>query len=292
MSIETETMVIGLQIGAWTGHRTDKQAAAELTEAKNADHDAARVNKHLVPKQMLAPITAASQALRRHLYTYTLPWRDNGDRLLPRTIYMPFMDRFGELKDAFDGCVRQFIEHDYPQARDRAAFRMGKLFNPDDYPSERSLRRRFYVTLDVQPVALADDFRVDIGKREVAKVKQTLEQATEARIQRATQDIWERLANVLEHFHERLSGDGRFRTSTLDNVKELVALVPGLNFAKDADLAEIAHRIRITIGTADADALRKEDDYKARVLAETSEIMASMRGFMRAFQTQEDEDNE
>ena len=44
-------LIVNLQIRAWSGHKLDKTKTNELLEASNAEHDAARVNKHLVSKE-------------------------------------------------------------------------------------------------------------------------------------------------------------------------------------------------------------------------------------------------
>jgi hypothetical protein len=91
MSITKNAMVLNLQIGIWQGHRLDKEASRKVTEEANANADAARVNKHLVPKDALKAITAASTAVRAHFYSKTLPWKDNGDRLLTRLLFCDFI---------------------------------------------------------------------------------------------------------------------------------------------------------------------------------------------------------
>jgi hypothetical protein len=87
MSITTKAMVLNLQVGLWSGHRLDKEATRKVTEDNNAESDAARVNKHLIPKPAFKDITATATAVRTHFYENTLPWKDNGDRLLTRGMY-------------------------------------------------------------------------------------------------------------------------------------------------------------------------------------------------------------
>lgn len=283
MSLVDETMVVNLQVGAWTGHRADKQASADLTKSKNADSDAARVNKHLVPKEALAPIVAAAQALRRHLYAKTLPWRDNGDRLLTRALYADFLEGHGDLEIAFNKAVKKFIRTDYPKARDIAEFRMGKMFNVSDYPPASSLARRFYVHLDIEPVASAKDFRVQIGENEVERVRSNLERANEERVQRAQQDIWIRLSGLLETVHDRISTGKQFRASTVDNLREFLDIIPGLNFTGDENLADIAQQIKANVASYDPEDLRKNEESREIAATEAGRIIEEMKGFMNAF---------
>ena len=53
MSIAERAMVVNLAIGLWQGYRLDREASRQVTETNGAASDAARVNKHLVPKEVL-----------------------------------------------------------------------------------------------------------------------------------------------------------------------------------------------------------------------------------------------
>ena len=139
MSITTKAMVVNVQIGVWMGHRLDKEATRNLTEKANADDDAARVNKHLIPKAAFKDITSTSNAIRSHFYAKTLPWKDNGDRLLTRAMYLDFMAEHAALADKFDAAVEQFLTRDYISAVEQAGFRMGALFDLSDYPAPTSV---------------------------------------------------------------------------------------------------------------------------------------------------------
>ena len=51
-----------LQIGIWMGYRLDKEVSRKVTEDASAMPDAARVNKHIVPKDSLAGMVSAASA--------------------------------------------------------------------------------------------------------------------------------------------------------------------------------------------------------------------------------------
>ena len=104
MNMYDTGMIVNLTISAWSGHKLDKAKTATVTSEANADSDAARVNKHLVSKDALAGITRASNALRQYFYRATLPWGDNGDRLLSAVGFLDFTQEIpGRASRAFDG---------------------------------------------------------------------------------------------------------------------------------------------------------------------------------------------
>lgn len=287
MSITTKAMVLNLQIGIWQGYRLDKDASRKVVEDANADGDAARVNKHLVPKEALKAINSASNAIRAHFYEKTLPWKDNGDRLITRLVYMSFIEEHERLVGEFVNAVNEFVTVAYPQAREKAAFRMGDLFKPEDYPSAESLRRRFYVNLDIDPVTEAGDFRVSLDKEHANEVRESMERALNERLGRAMHDVWDRLSNVVGHFAKKMGSDDIFRDTTVRNLDELVDLLPGLNVLDDPDLDAIAKEVKAKLHGLDPKDLRKDKALRSQVAKDAQEIIDRMSGFMNAFGLQE-----
>jgi hypothetical protein len=280
MSITTNAMTVNLQIGIWQGYRLDKDASAKVTKDANAEGDAARVNKHLVPKEALKPVVAAAGAVRTHFYAKTLPWKDNGDRLLPRAMYDSFIEEQGRLEAAFNDAVSTFLSEAYPAARDQAEFRMGDLFKHDDYPSPGSLRPRFYVNLDIDAVTEAGDFRVAMEDAEKDRIRQSMEDAMRGRIGRAMQDIWTRLADVVGHFATKMGSDGIFRDTTVSNIEELLDLLPGLNVLDDPDLKAMGDEIKAKLTGIEPKELRKDPEVRTQAAKDAADIMARMKGFM------------
>lgn len=266
-------MTVNLCVGMWSGHRLDRQVTSELTREKGATEDAVRVNKHLISKEMFKDVTSASSAVRLHFYGATLPWRDNGDRLLPRAAFMKFIVEHERLAQEFRDAVDDFADRKYPTAREQAEFRMGEMFNPDDYPSTEEVRHKFYITLDVDQVSQALDFRLEDN-----------EAAMQARITRAMGGLWSSLKERVERYADRLSTpDGIFRDTMVENLRALVKAIPDLNFANDLKLAKIADEIEELIAAYDAEDLRRDQDVRSAVAVDAARIVKQMEGFMRAF---------
>ena len=281
MSISTKAMVLNLQIGIWQGYRLDKEASAKVTKDAGADSDAARVNKHLVPKEALAPVVTASNAVRTHFYAKTLPWKDNGDRLLTRAMYMDFIQEHGELMGKFEEAVDDFLTKDYPKAREQAEFRMGNLFKPDDYPSAAALRQRFYINLDIDAVTEAGDFRVTLDAEHADDVRAQMERSMHERIGRAMKDIYVRLGEVVGHFAKTMADEKKvFRDSAVSNIEKLVDLIPGLNVLDDPDLNALGVEIRQKLMGIDPKDLRKNPEVRSQAAKDAEAIMERMAGFM------------
>lgn len=283
-ALTEKAMVANLSIGRWQGQRLDKDASRKITTQSGADADAARVNKHLVPKESLAPVSTAANTVRDHFYTNTLPWRDNGDRLLSRTLYLDFIQTHEALVREFDEAVEHFINVDYPVAIDKAAFRMGELFKREDYPAAGDLRRRFYIQLDFDALTTSGDFRVAIDQDHADKVRASMEAAAERRMAAAMGDVWKRLAETIGYFHERMSKpDAVFRDTTVNNIAELIDVIPGLNVLDDPNIEAIRQMVAKSLTGIEAKDIRKDDALRGELADEAGQIMSKMEGFMKAF---------
>lgn len=283
MSISKNCMVVNVCIGVWTGYRLDRNASRQVTEAANAQSDAARVSKSLISKEALDPIIASAAMIRKHVYTSTLPWKDNGDRLLPRAMYQTFIQEH-EIKVAqFNAYVETFLESAYPVARAQAEFRLGTLFNDADYPTAEALKSKFYVHLDIDPVTESGDFRVEMDQAQLDAIRDSIDRATSDRISRAVVDVWARLSDTLSHFAEKMSTDSIFRDATVNNLHEIVKILPQLNILGDPNLDKVRRDIETSLLTYSARDLRKDPETKKTAADEAQRIMSDMRGFMSAF---------
>ena len=95
---------------AWSGRLYDRQASNHVAVHHDAAASAGRYNKCLLPKAAFAALTATVSACRTAHYAQTLPWDDQGSRLLTVSNY----ERYTELMDGFrERVVRErarFIE--------------------------------------------------------------------------------------------------------------------------------------------------------------------------------------
>lgn len=283
MNVYDTGMIINLTIRAWTGHKLDKTRTAEVTDAAGADADAARVNKHLVSKESLAAVNRCAGACRQYLYKATLPWGDNGDRLLAAAGFLDFNEQMHALMAAFDEAVDEFIAVQYPAERSRAQFRMGALFNAADYPGPEDLRTRFGVALDIHGIPTSDDFRVSLKDSDAERIKRQLDQTNNQRLRDAVQTVWERLFAVVDNFAERMDEGGRFKEATVVNLQELAAAIPALNITNDPDLNDLSHEIRVKLGSMTSKDLRASSVVRKQAHQDARAIVARMSDLMAGF---------
>jgi hypothetical protein len=254
------------------GQKLDKALTAKTEDSANAKAGTLRVSKYVVAQEALKGITTAIGRIRVHLTKETLPWRDNGDRLLPRKNYPKFIADHSKLVQDHDMAVEDFLTNKYPEALEQAEFRMVDAYNADDYPSVADLRHRFAVTLDIEAVSKSFDIRLNDNTDMIQQ-----------RVNTAVAQLWKRLEEPLSHFANKMNTtdeDETFKAATITNLKNMVEFVGQMNFTSDETLEMIRAEIESKLMGYEAAALRKDDKLRASVGAEATDILDKMRGYM------------
>ena len=206
MNLSHDAMLVGLRIAAWSGRQYDRKASTHVAVHHDASVSAGRYNKCLLPKAAFAALTATMSAARSAHYAQTLPWDDQGSRLLTVANY----ERYTELMDALrERMVRErarFIE-DYDDNIDKARLDLGKLFRIEDYPSKEALRGKFGLRYRIIPVPDADHFMAKLASDDTDRVKRDIESQIEERLHDAVGDLYRRLGEAVERVSERLQED-------------------------------------------------------------------------------------
>jgi hypothetical protein len=283
-------MLCGLTIRQWSARRLDRKVTDEVNASHGAAADAGRYNKALVAKDALAGIVTAANAARSLHYARTLPWLDEGARILPAAGFEAYSNAMRDLRHAFEAAVAAFVAA-YPSYVDDARLRLNGMFDPADYPDAADIADRFAFGVRILPVPDASDFRVDLADAQAAEIRAAIESAARDALANATRDAWQRVAEVTGRMVERLNAykpggaTGRaenvFRDSLVENVRELASILPGLNLTNDPALSRIAERMESDLCQHDAADLRDSDVLRrdtakaaAAILAEVSDFLA------------------
>ena len=95
--LSEKAMLVHLSISRWTARSKDRTAGEDISQQKKAEADVANVWVQLVPKDEMKEVYRSSGAIRKIWIKYTLPWMDEGIRILPSDLYVKFS---GEVKKA------------------------------------------------------------------------------------------------------------------------------------------------------------------------------------------------
>lgn len=242
-ALANKAMIVALTVSCWTARKQDKQVSVEVEKAHGAV-DAGRYNKLLIDKAYLDPLTSYAGKVRNEHYRLTLPWLDNGGRLLPSKLFFEYQNTMDKLKSEYRKLVEDFVAVYQTQLVPAARKRLGTMYDPPDYPDATLLPRKFGIDIDIMPVPQGEDFRVEVGEGERARIQAEIEERTHQRKLDAMADAWARVRNCVELIHLRTSADKPIiRESLMENAQDLVKLLPGLNVLEDPRMTDIAREI-------------------------------------------------
>jgi hypothetical protein len=281
-------MLASLSISTWSARKHDPEASEEIAMRHGAQTDAGRYNKVLLPKKALADLQKIVSEAREAHYFVTLPWDDNGYRVLPGAVYMDHAARMRALADRFNCAVNQFCQQ-FADLVAQARTRLGGLFRDEDYPSLDELRSKFSFATKVMPLPDAGDFRVTLSDEEKARIKRQITLDVEASLQVGSRELWHRLYEAVEHMATRLKAykvtdDGvehPFRDTVVTNLVRLVDVLPKLNVTGDPELERLANQVRESL-LVDPRELRQSDSIRSETAKRASEIAVKMAGYMAA----------
>lgn len=279
-NIENRAMLVNLSISRWSARKLDKNTSARIARESNIDPKAGSYYKTLVGGDNIEAIKKAAGEMRTYHYKMTLPWSDEGPRILPADAYFEYMTQMQEYKDKFYDAVEKFVE-EYPYAREEARRMLGSLFDEDDYPSSDRVRRKFDVTLEVLPLPAADDFRVDLASEEVERIQRDIEQRTSAVLRQSMETVYDRIEKVLDAFVDRLEEeDTIFRNSLVENARELVGLLPKFNLTNDPKLNDLAAKMDKDLCKYTPDQLRNSLTARKETFESAKTIKKDLTGFL------------
>ena len=192
MNLTHDAMLVSLRINAWSSRLYDRQASNHVAAHHDASANAGRYNKRLLPKAAFAALTATMSAARSSHYDQSLPWDDQGSRLLTVANYEHYTELLNALLERVVRERARFIE-DYDNYIDQSRMDLGRLFRIEDYPSKEALRGKFAIRYRIVPVPDADHFMAKLASGDTDRVKRDIERQIEERLHDAVADLYGRL---------------------------------------------------------------------------------------------------
>jgi hypothetical protein len=287
LDITSRAMLAQFTVSQWEARKTDKRATLQTIEQNNAKRDSGTFHKSLIAKDALADIKAVVGKARQDHADMSLPWLQDGTRILPVDAFDRYTNAMQAHRQAFERAVSDFCVN-YPDFIEQARDSLGDLFNPDDYPPVAYINRRFSWHIAILPMPAASDFRVDMDSATVALIQSEMNETIDAAIGGAMRDVSNRLYSVVKAMADKLSGydptlgkqGGVFRDSLVENIRELLAVLPALNLTGDKAFADLIEQTRDKLATHDAATLRDDSTLRNETAKAAADIADALAGFM------------
>ena len=274
-SISSAAMTVDFNASVWTARKKDHRASAEITHANYADRGVANVTKNLLGDcEELKAVQKFAANTRNIHYSMTMPWSDNGARLLTTAQYFKYHEVMTDLQNEFGRLVDVFLDV-YDKTIENAAelqVKLGAMWNADEYPTRAALEDKFGFRINYVPLPDSGDFRLDIGNEAMAQIKTQYEEHYTTAVNAAMKDIWQKLHDNLTTLARQLGvneeGKGnKLYDTVFDRALELTDMLGTCNVTGDSQMEAMRQRLEqafhgLTIGRIKNSPTLREDKQK------------------------------
>lgn len=282
--LNENAMLVSLSIRQPKQQRVDKRVTEKLCMSYGSAADAARVVKVLFDPASYKPIKQKINSIRAFHYDHTLPWLDSGQRILSSAGFMAYAEAMRKERAELTTLINDFVA-DYEEQLEQAKQRLNGMFKQEDYPASDEIRERFGFDVSYYPVPAAGDFRVQgIDEEMKQAIQEELDKAQQVAVKQAMRDVYDRLYKSVKHMTAKLSDPKAiFRDTLVDNLADLVELLPSLNIENDPKIDELRGDIvKAQLNAIDPEDLRKDKDFRKEVASDAKAIVDKMAAFMGA----------
>jgi len=281
MQLQDRAMLVFLTISQWTARKHDKKASQDIASKYQVRGEAGKYHKILIAKEELQAIKKIAGQARSFHYENTLPWSDDGNRILTADNYFTYAAEFQKLKAAFDSHVSEFCRQ-YQTLVSMQSQRLNGLYDPADYPDPSLIHHKFKFNMLITPLPDSDDFRVKMQQQEITRIQQDISSRERELLAKAMKECWTRLYDVVRHMSEKLSDqEATFRDSLVGNIIKLVQLLPKLNLTHDQELESMRKQIESKLTLATPEELRNSPRVRKNVAEEASSILENLSGYVQ-----------
>jgi hypothetical protein len=283
-SLNTTAILVAVRMKLWSATKQDRETTTEVTNAKHADKDAARVTQQLLANNVYhRRILSYRQIMYSWLKSRAYPW--SGDfYILPVVNYVQFRQEFAEHELMFKKLIEEF-KSKYPEIVTELAFKMGEFFKRENYPAVEDLDSMFTLGLDVMEVPQGD-FRVLVAY----DLRDDLHNFYNKQHNRQMAELGagqvNKLAEVLEHISTICTVDEtpdgkvkkkRVHESMLDKAREAVDEIKKFNPTANEALDEACMALEKVLDNTTLEVLRESISMRKTVKDDVDEILKKFR---------------
>lgn len=275
-----QAVLVDLTISSWAGRVKDKRVTQEVHDSHGASENVGNFWKRLFGRKVpeIAAITTAVNFLTNGHRAHTLPWSDQGRRMLPTANHFAHAEMVREggamLRKAVDGLVTAL-----ERLKKAEKIRMNGLYNEDDYPSAEELRSKYAVRVDYYPIPAAGDFRVDLPKEHLQEMAEQLVERRMEGVRDAIVELWQRFGDAVTHFRDRLKKGEYLHPTTVTRLRDMVDVLGRLNVTGDVQLSELRQEVLRQLTAHDVETLKDDDQVRKATVKQADAILRKMQDF-------------
>lgn len=283
--LSKRALLVSLNVSKWDPNITDKNASAKLSEENGVTEEGlCRVRKSLISKnEYTKKISALLSALHTYYYSVTLQYTKQGTRILPVALHGQFVARVNADCQKLALLVQEFVDA-FPSLKEQSKKKMGSLYREEDFPEPETLKKRYSVQPQFEPLPNSGQF-LDLGfsSEQEVKLREQLENSMRETLATATSNVWRELYSKLQNLVDRVGNpDSRLHESVIEGVIDMAAVLPQLNVLDDPNMNELASALTGSLEGLSMAKLKVNEDLRQRVYADTKAAVSHIEQLMFA----------
>ena len=268
----------------WGVHRTlTTQQKAEVGDAYGADARLLSAGKKIIDvrHEAFRRLTSLRTRIVASWRGLSLPYVEPGIRLIRQADVDAFVHTLEGFRDELTQAEAD-LNAVYDQIKADARQRLGRLYNPADYPPE--VRGLFAVAWDfpsVEPPSYLLRLNPDLYREEQERVARRFEEA----VRLAEQAFVSEFARLVAHLTDRLAnGEGGerriFRDSVVTNLTEFFEKFKHLNVRSSEELDRLVEQAQGLVRGVTPQDLRDNDSLRQQVTTKMAQVQARLDGMI------------
>ena len=286
--LQKHALLIDVSITKWNNNRQSKKATDSIKNEFGIDSgyqnkSRVRAYKSAIDPDHLKPLDKICNAFRTYIYQVTLPYNDTGKRLLSASLFEKVNEQIRAFKTDFDTEKDNIVEN-FDTWKNQARHDLNGLYNDQDYPAVSDLKFKYSHSIDFEPVPSASSFQVDILEKYADEIREQLENNSNKTLQNAMSDCWRRIYENVSSLAKKMNEkriDNKtgqetapiFRNSIIENINELIELLPDLNIINDPQLESMRKRLQDELAGIDPKELRESKESRQEIAEKAKSIL-------------------
>jgi hypothetical protein len=289
-ALRNSTSILEIMTTALGTGRTDKQKSSDLDASAHAVVGTSRlvVDRLTGAKGLHNAFKNVHKEVRENAFAMTTRWGENSQRLLVNVNLERWAVRHKQLVVQHDELLEE-LEKRVDDIIAAVHVNLGEYAQRIDPPTREEMLSAYSVRHKVSP--FPDDRGFDNFPPETAALlKKQFEDDAAAAFRAGQAEKLKELAVPVEYLIKRLEtydqvdadfkagkevgrGEGTFRESSVENVQNVLAVLPSLNILGDPRIDALVDRLKLLMGVSAKD-LKSNDDLRAKALADMKSAFA------------------
>lgn len=261
----------------WLGTRKTFTANEKATTANTfgADQKYVSASKKLFDTKhpAFSKLTSIKNNVTAYWKAFTLPYVEDGVRLLHRNRVDSFNEKMTEFKTEFSEAV-EGMENSLYELKDEAKKRLGSLFQEENYPN--SVKQHFGMEWDfpsIEPPEHLKELAPKVYEQERERLRARIEEA----IVLAQSAFLVEFKELVSALQERLTpdSDGKkkvFKESTVNNLNEFFQRFKELHLGGNEELEKLIENAQELVKGIEPKELRQHDLLRAQIVAGLADL--------------------